>query len=235
MLESVKPLAKRLLSIYSPWICRWEFNHQKVTRFNERPVEFGFIFRKLSEVYPRRILDVGTGITALPFMMRNCGFLVTAIDNVRDYWPSGMTNRHYHVIDDDITNTRIEDKFDFITCISVLEHIERADDAVRNMFSLLNPGGHLVMTFPYSEGGYVRNVYDLPGSSYGQDVGYTTQSFSRAELERWVQASQAVIVEQEYWQFWEGEHWTVGEQVLPPKRVGAEERHQLTCVHLKKS
>src|SRR5690606_8393213 len=165
---------------------------------------------------------------------RNCGGLVTAKDNVRDYWPSGMVNRHYYIVDDDIRDTRLSGKFDLITCISVLEHIQESDRAVRNMVALLEPHGHLILTFPYNETNYVRNVYELPGSSYGQGVPYITQSYSRRELERWTRENGAEIVEQEYWQFWDGDHWTVGEQVIPPKRVGPTDKHQLTCILLRK-
>lgn len=163
MLKLAKQSVKNLLNRYPQWICKQEFDSQHFKRFNERPIEFGFVFRKLGEIYPRMILDVGSGKTALPHLMRNCGFLVTAIDNVRDYWPSGMINRHYHIIDDDITDTHLSDTFDLITCISVMEHIHNFDDAIRNMFSLLKPKGYLLMTFPYNEENYVKNVYKLQG------------------------------------------------------------------------
>ena len=88
MLRIAKQMLKNLLNCYPEWICRTEFESQTFTRLNERPIEFSFIFRKLGETYPRTVLDVGTGTTALPHLMRNCGFLVTATDNVRDYWPS---------------------------------------------------------------------------------------------------------------------------------------------------
>jgi len=182
LLKKIRSIAKNMLNRYPQWISKREFESQVFTRFNERPIEFGFVFRKFQEIYPRKVLDVGTGTTALPHLMSNCGFLVTAIDNVHDYWPSGMLNRHYHVIDDDITDSRLKETFDLITCISVLEHIEQADQAVQNMFSLLNPNGHLLMTFPYNEKSYVKNVYDLPGSSYGRGSSYITQSYSRTEL-----------------------------------------------------
>ena len=234
MLTLAKKSAKNLLNLYLKRICRQEFESQAFARFNERPIEFCFVFRKLGEIYPRTILDVGTGTTALPHLMRNTGCLVTATDNVRDYWPSGMINRHYHVIDDDITETRLSATFDLITCISVLEHIQNPDSAIRNMFSLLKANGHLILTCPYNERSYVRNVYELPGSSYGKGAPYITQSYSRGELERWVRESSSTIVEQEYWQFWEGEHWTVGNQIIPPKKVTASDRHQLTCVHIRK-
>ena len=166
--------------------------------------------------------------------MRNCGFIVTAIDNVRDYWPSGMINRHYHVIDDDITDTRLSDTFDLITCISVMEHMHNFDDAIRNMFSLLKPKGHLLLTFPYNEESYVKNVYELPGTSYGQGASYITQSYARGELDRWLHMNHGIIIDQEYWQCWEGDHWTIGKQLIPPQQVTADEKHQLTCLLIRK-
>ena len=233
MLKRIKSLIKVILNLHPSWINKWEFNHQAFIRFNERPVELSFVFRKLAEISPLHILDVGTGTSALPHLMRNCGALVTATDNVRDYWPAGMSNRHYHIVDDDITETHIKDRFDLITCISVLEHIEQPDTAVRNVFSLLKPDGHLIFTFPYTEKNYVRNVYELPGSSYGKGYPFIAQSFSRVELDRWLQENRGEIIEQEYWHFWDGDYLTVGRQIIPPKKVSAEDKHQITCVHIK--
>jgi len=234
MLKPIKSGVVRGLNSYVARLCRKEFESQTFSRFNERPVEFGFVLRKMSELYPRTILDVGTGTTALPHLLRNCGAIVTATDNVRDYWPTGMVNRHYHVIDDDIRDTRIRTQFDMVTCISVLEHIPESDAAVRNMLGLVKPGGHLLLTFPYNERGYVRNVYALPGSSYGQKAPYITQSYSREQLNNWLSENDAVIVEQEYWRFWEGEYWTVGKQLIPPAKVGVSDAHQLSCVQIRK-
>ncbi len=235
MLTFIKQIIKKILNIYPDWLCKREYKAQKFHRFNERPVEFGFVFLKLAEIYPLKVLDVGTGTTSLPHMINRCGFIVTAIDNVRDYWPVGMNNRHYHIIDDDITKTTLKEKFDFITCISVLEHIHNADDAIKNMFSLLNSNGHIILTFPYSEKKFVRNVYELPGSSYGQGSPYITQSFSRVDIDRWLSVNNGSIIEQEYWQFWDGEHWTVGNQLIPPKKVMVNEKHQLTCILIRKN
>ena len=232
-MQAAKVLLKRILNRYPRWICKKEFDRQTF-RVNERPIEFAFAFRKLTELYPKTILDVGTGTTALPHLMRNCGFLVTATDNMRDYWTEDIINRHYHILDDDITETRLTSTFDVITCISVLEHIQKFNDAVRNMLRLLNPGGSLILTCPFNEKGYVRNVYDLPGSSYGKGLPFITQSYSRTELNYWLLENEAEIAEQEHWQCWEGDYWTVGRQVLPPRRSHSNEIHQLTCLHLRK-
>lgn len=233
----VRKFFKKLLSVPARAICRREFEQQCFKRFNERPVEYGFVFTQIAKLYPKKILDVGTGITALPHLLHNCGFLVTAIDNVTDYWPNGMVNRHWHVLDRDITDASMnvfEEEFDFITCVSVLEHIEKNDLAVANMFKLLRKGGHLLLTFPYSENEYVKDVYKLANSSYGKGSSYVCASYSRMNLDKWVKENNGRIIEQEFWQFWDGDFWTVGNQMIPPRKTSAQEKHQLSCLLIRK-
>lgn len=235
MQKLVRQIARNFVNRYCPALaCKHEYATQQFTQFNERPVELAFLFRHLGSIYPRTVLDVGTGITALPHLIRNCGCLVTATDDIQHAWFPGMLNRHYHVIDDDITNTQLSGTYDLITCISVLEHIKNADDAMHNMLALLNPSGHLILTCPYSERSYVKNVYELPDSSHDANERYITQSFSRTELDRWTKNNRCRIVEQEYWQFWEGDHWTTGCQLIPPRRSASDDRHQLTCLLIRK-
>jgi len=227
---SVKAYAKRIGLLYPRFRCKREYDSQRFRAINERPIEYSFVFSQLTLLWPKTVLDVGTGTTALPHLMRNCGFLVTAVDNVRDYWPNGMVNRHYHVIDDDITDTRLHQTFDVITCVSVLEHIKEHRAAVKSMFSLLNPGGHLLMTFPYNERQYVRNVYELPDSSVDTELPFTTQAFSRNEVDAWLRDTDMRIQEQHYWQFFSGEYWTCGSRICPPVPVDRDSRHQLCCL-----
>jgi SAM-dependent methyltransferase len=236
--KAVKMPAKAFMDLVtfpSRWVLRREFEQQTFTRFNERPIELSFVFRQLARHYPRKILDVGTGTSALPSMMRRCGFLVTATDNVKDYWPIWMYNRHYHIVNDDITESRLHERFDLITCISVLEHVEEFDAAVAHMFRLLNPTGHLILTFPYTEKEYVKNVYKLPGASYGQSHPYICQSFSRNDIDRWLRDSGGELAEQEFWQFWEGDYWTAGNQIIPPRQVAAQDKHQLSCILIQRT
>jgi len=209
-----------------------EYEAQRFKRHNERPVEFAFTFKAIGACAPRTILDVGTGLTALPHLMRNCGPVVTAIDNVTDYWPKGMVNRHWHVLDDDIRRPTLAGSFDMVTCISTLEHIDPAIVAVQSMLDRLVPGGHLVLTCPYTERSYVPNVYALPGSR-GHSNPYPAQSFSRADVSGWLEG-QAAIVSQEYWRYWTGEHWTEGAATIPPTAAEAQDPHQLTCLLIRK-
>lgn len=203
--------------------------------FNERLVEYTFVLRKASECYPKKVLDVGTGTTALPSILKASGCDVLAIDNIVDYWPSGMVNKHFHVVNDDITNTSIKENFDMITCISVLEHVDMYDVAIKNMAKLLNKGGMLILTCPYNERAYCENVYDLEGSNAkGQKLAYKTRAFSRKSVETWMSQNGLQLVDQEFWQFFSGEYWTVGERIIPPLKSEAGKTHQITCLAFKK-
>jgi SAM-dependent methyltransferase len=233
-LSPLKAVVHRLGGLYCKAVTRREFLTQRFVGINERPVEFRFVFEQLSKIWPTSVLDVGTGMTALPHLMRNCGFVVTAIDNIKDYWRGGMSNRHYYVINDDITNTKLNKKFDFITCVSVLEHIKNHSQAVKSMFDLLNPNGHLILSFPYNENSYVDNVYRLPGSVGEHRFPFVTQVYSRKELSSWLSENHARIIEQEYWQFFSGKYWTLGERLCPPLKANKNEKHQISCMLLQK-
>jgi len=228
----LKTAVSRLGTLYVRHLCAREFKKQIYSGTNERPIEFSFLFRELVEFWPIKILDIGTGMTALPHLMRNCGFHVTATDNVKDYWPAGMINRHYHVINDDITDTKISEAFDAITCISVLEHIPSHAHAMRSIYKLLKPGGRLILTCPYNEKRYIPNVYTLPESCVREAFPFVTQSFSRKEVDSWLSDNPFSLLKQEYWRFFEGEFWTCGGLLPKPMEVGPDSRHQLSCMVL---
>jgi hypothetical protein len=65
----------------------------------------------------RDALDVGTGRSSWPALMSNCGYRVTATDEMGAYWGNRLLfhNCHFHVIRDDIRSTRIIDRFGVIT------------------------------------------------------------------------------------------------------------------------
>ena len=235
----MKTLFRNIFAILANFLTRYEYRHQKFEAINERSIEYGFVFDCITCYMPTHVLDVGTGKTALPHLVRNCGPLVTAIDNVHDFWPGGMINRHYHVKNIDISapelNLRVE--FNMITCISVLEHIANFEQAVRNMMDLLPINGYLILTFPYIEAGYyIANVYDMAESNaYDRDIPFICQSFTRDILDKLVDDNGGRIIKQKYWQCWTGEFWTAGERIIPPRQKEATEPHNLTCVAIKKN
>src|SRR5438045_33492 len=97
IMKFAKALANRLGRAWIRRINRNQAANQPFRRHNERGIEYSFVFRQIARLCPKSILDVGTGTTALPPLFRICGAVVTASDNVKDYWPKGMFNPHWHV------------------------------------------------------------------------------------------------------------------------------------------
>ena len=223
----LKATIHRLGQWYLRQILNSEAESQKPRAINERPIELAFLFQALSGLRPASVLDVGPGTSPLPAVLHGCGCHVIAIDN----WPSGMSNRYWHVIDEDIRSpTGLRADFDFISCISVIEHIHDAAAAFRSMIALLKPGGHLVLTMPYNETKYVEDVYKLPGGDLGDPQDYCCACYNRAVLDQWLaEAPPARIVRQDYWQFWSGDVWRQGHRLTRSIRTSADRSHQLTC------
>lgn len=233
----MSPLKAVIHALGRAYIARLTASEAAGQRFhshNERAIEYRFVFDCLVRVRPITVLDVGTGTTALPSLIASCGTVVTAIDNVRDYWPNGIFNRHWQVEDMDIRHPTPGRQYDLLTCVSMIEHIDDHQAAIRGMLALLNPGGHLVLTTPYNERRAVPNVYVLPGAAYGQNAAYICRSTSRTELDAWLSLGFAIL-EQEYWRFWTGEVWTQGKPLPLPERSSRDRSHQLTCLLLRKT
>jgi 2-polyprenyl-3-methyl-5-hydroxy-6-metoxy-1,4-benzoquinol methylase len=163
VMSLLKSAVHRMGRWYVREICGSEFKDQAFTIHNERSIEYRFALEAMTERRPKDVLDVGTGTTAWPHLLRTCGHVVTAIDNVRDYWPQGMVNRHWTVLDVDVVNPggRLPGKFDAITCISVLEHIEDHARAIQTMAGHLATGGIVYRKFkpPFSLDGNLNPLF----------------------------------------------------------------------------
>jgi hypothetical protein len=205
--------------------------------YNERPIEYSFVFKWLVKLYPQRVLDVGTGMSALPALMKAGGFDVTAIDNYIHYFGKVKNNPHFKVLKKSVTEFLGIGKFDFITCISTLEHIIEYKSAVENMAEALNSGGYLIMTFPFNRYKYCANVYDTPQArdNLKHKPRYILRVLSDNELVPLINELGLSEKSREYWCCWTGEFWRQGEQIIPPIRsVGGDEQHQLICISLMK-
>lgn len=215
-------------------ILRKEWKRGIVKR-NERPVEYAFAMKWVSKIYPTEILDVGPGKSSWPHLIAECGIHITAIDKIEGFWTGTFVNRHYYILNDDITKPKIKKQFDMITCISVLEHIPNHQAAMRGMFGLLRPGGYIILTVPYNEEQYVENIYKHPGAAYGGDFTFICQVFSRREIELWLDQNHGTIVEQEYYDSFTGDLWTFGKRRYPPRKVDKGEKTHLTCLLIQKT
>ena len=230
----LKRISHRLGRWYIRRVCLSESGHQVFTAHNERPIEYRFALQSLAGTRPKTVLDVGSGTTSWPHLLHICGYVVTAIDNIRDYWPGGMINRHWTVLDVDICGEIPARRFDAITCISVLEHIKDHAHAIRNMANLLEPGGLLILTTPFSYHNPYPNVYAHPDALYGKDLPYACRSSSAAELEHWLSCG-LQLESRELWRLFTGPVWATGER-CPWAQVDSErEPHQLGCFTFRKT
>lgn len=214
----------------------YEFkNKQKNSYLNERPIEYEFVLRGLLNNKCLNVLDIGTGTNSFSSVLKHCRFNITATDlKSNSYW-ANFTNRHIHVIKDDITKTRLKEKFDAVLCISVLEHIPDFSDAVKGMVERLNDSGVLIMTFPYSHGEYCDNVYKLENADdMAKQFRYIGHSFSTDEIQMFCNKYEIEVVETQFAKGWTGKFWRTGERIDFPIKVDNPNEANLGCFIFKK-
>jgi SAM-dependent methyltransferase len=122
-----------------------------------RYFEFHEVLKSLAHVPFYRYLDVSSPrIMPLMLLMQNRDAIANVInpdsidlqETARLTVALGLTNRCTFANSTIGTVTYAAETFDLITCISVLEHIPSDREAIDKMWSLLRPGGRLVLTLP---------------------------------------------------------------------------------------
>lgn len=147
----LKPLSS-LMYVVPSWRKKWS-----ALDINERIVEVPFVFKNLPQSNKAKILDVGCCETILPIQLASLGYKVTGLD-IRPY---DLFHPNFLFVKEDICETKLSsNQFDLIICISAIEHIgldtiygrsnKKSSDkkAIKSMFSLLKPGGKLLLTTP---------------------------------------------------------------------------------------
>lgn len=193
---------------------------------NERPPEYAFVFKMISKHHPGRILDVGTGKTALPALIHACDIDVDAID---DDQSQIRNNRHWTVRKANVLTYDSKVHIDMVTCISVLEHISNYEEAVTAMAKLLGKGGVLVLTFPYNEESFVENAYELSDAGYGKGSGLLCRIYNRVTVSQMLSRAGLSLSDQEYWRVFTDDLWTMGHRHAP-QESSKNRPHHLTCI-----
>jgi SAM-dependent methyltransferase len=122
-----------------------------------RYFEFHEAWTRLKSLPFKRYLDVSSP-RLLPFMLARANARATVelinpdpkdIRDTEQFFTSFRVNQRCRFRGCTIEQTNFSpSSFDLITCLSVLEHIPADRDAVRQMWTLLSPGGRLVLTMP---------------------------------------------------------------------------------------
>jgi hypothetical protein len=213
---------------YVARLCRLEAAAQTFAA-NERSVGFSFVFRHLTLLRPVEVVDVEAGPSALPQLLRECGYLVTALGE------KGAFNRHY-AVSGSLGELPLQSALRCDVAISVLslQAMAEADVAVSKMFGMLPPGGHLMLVVPYNETSPLEDVYALPEAAWRRGGAVRARIFSRADAVRWAEKNCATLASQEFWECFTGRFWRCGEHVRPPRQTSAGEPHQLSCLLYRK-
>ena len=213
--DTLEPGQSERLQLELDMRCLRDAHHAATVRpdFNERPHEYAFALKWLARTYPEEILDVGSGETAFPAIFRTCGFKTTAIDF------SSLFNTHYPVEFGDITAYASGRSFDAVTCISTLEHVEDHDKAVDNMFALLRPGGVLILTIPYNERTFIKDIGEVPNALAEVKTNHLTRVFSGELVRQWEDRHAWRIVDRMYVSMFTGAHFGLGTALPHPVQV----------------
>jgi len=102
-----------------------------------------------------RLLEIGAGVGNLTRLLIQRGGHLTCTDvNPRNLEELAVAFPGVHIVLDDLAETRLEETYDTIACVNVLEHI--ADDvrALRNLRRLMAADGRLVLLVPAVPGAY---------------------------------------------------------------------------------
>jgi 2-polyprenyl-3-methyl-5-hydroxy-6-metoxy-1,4-benzoquinol methylase len=140
-----KPHAKPLLERYTS-IFRWPI----------RRLEYSYVLAEVGPIaHSHRTLDAGCGIAPLAHYIAAQGADAHAVDGdaalieILDREAEAVYGGQVQYDKADITALAFPDnRFDIVTCVSVLEHLPRGADvaAVREMLRVLKPSGSLVIT-----------------------------------------------------------------------------------------
>lgn len=212
------------------------YSKKKSTYLNERSIEYEFVLKNLLSNKCLDVLDIGTGSNSFSSALEHCGYNVTATDlKEGSYW-ANFSNRHIHVVKDDITNTNLKNKFDAVLCISVLEHIPNFSDAVAGMVNRLKKNGILIMTFPYSHDSYCDNVYQLDeADDIAKGFRYIGQSFSDNEIKMLCDKYGLSVIDTQFAKGWSGKYWRTGERYDFPVKVSSANEANMGCFLFKKA
>lgn len=129
-----------------------------------RQWEYPFVLDQLSDycqitgTEQIRVLDAGSGLTFFPYMLTK--LFKEAVVNCCDYDPeleaahkgiAGVEKQASMFKHSALDKTSYaDDTFDFIYCISVMEHTDNYRDIVTEFRRIIKPGGRLIVTFDIS-------------------------------------------------------------------------------------
>lgn len=172
-----------------------------------------WIINMLKPFIANDILEVGCGIGNLTFYLRHLGQL-TCLDKSQryiDHMKIDYPEIKFYCRD--ISNVRVcsivNERFNTIVCVNVLEHVEKDLNALTNMFALLKQKGRLLL--------YVPALMGLYGTM-DEELGHFRR-YEKNELERKLRHTGFTIERFQYSNFLSMIGWFINGKILRSVRV----------------
>lgn len=139
-----------------------------------------------------KTLDIGSAKSVFPYYLGAKGYDVTTIDVADESYRSEIGKKFgVKSIFGDLRefNPELEGKFDLITNLSVIEHIDEDTKAIQNLARYLKPGGVMVISTDFYDE-YIeypdanrKIVLDRPAGSHTDSRVYTPETFTKRLLD----------------------------------------------------
>jgi SAM-dependent methyltransferase len=117
-----------------------------------------------------RVLDVGAGAGAFSQRLKDLGYAVTALDSDPEKWiPPDITFLRLDI--DAGIAASVRETFDAVCCLEVIEHVENPWNLLREIYSVVRPGGYLLLSTPNITSFLSRGIFFLTGRFHQFDEG----------------------------------------------------------------
>ncbi len=140
----------------TPEVSRDLVGERTLESFSETPRFNRWLLSKLSWGLGKTVLEIGSGIGNLTELIQAeriyaSDFSQYYVDALKEKFAGrqDITPLRYDVLDAN-TGSLLQLKIDSILCSNVLEHVPEPDLALRNLFTILQPGGRLHLLVPFS-------------------------------------------------------------------------------------
>jgi 2-polyprenyl-3-methyl-5-hydroxy-6-metoxy-1,4-benzoquinol methylase len=117
-----------------------------------------------------KVLDVGAGAGAFSQRLTDLGYSVTALDADPEKWIP--TDIPFLQLDIDAgIAASVQKTFDSVCCLEVIEHVENPWNLLREIYSVVRPGGYLLLSTPNITSFLSRGIFFLTGRFHQFDEG----------------------------------------------------------------
>lgn len=109
----------------------------------------GELIAAYSNIDQPEALDIGAGSGALSLRLNDMGASVTSVDIVEENFRPDKSDIHFRCMDLNAPfSEQFDERFDVITAIEIVEHLENTRAFIQNCQRLLKPGGVLFLSTP---------------------------------------------------------------------------------------